>query len=158
MSNRALQEDCAAKLQMLLPWLRYYLRGLLKQAPAGALSLHEIRVLGRVRRFPGLSLQDLADELGLNKATTSARVEQLVNLGLLERQINPSSRRQIMLRLSPAGLHKYLEAKNYLRSHLAAQMDGFSAEELAELKRGLDLLSHMVAEAHPEISDKLTEL
>lgn len=158
MEKTALQEKCALSLQTLLPWLRYYLRGLLNQAPADTLTLQEIRVLGRINRFPGLSLQGLADELGLNKATASSRVEQLVVAGLIERTTNPRSRREIMLNLSDAGRQKYLEAKGYLRGHLATQMDAFSVEELRQLETGLELLGRIVTQAHPEIAEKLTEL
>lgn len=157
MDKLALQEKCASSLQILLPWIRYYLRGLLKQAPADTLTLQEIRVLGRISRFPGLSLQGLADELGLNKATASSRVEQLVSAGLLNRATNPRSRREIMLHLSDEGLRKYREAKDYLTSHLATQMNDFSAEELQDLEKGLQLMARIVTQAHPEISNRLSE-
>jgi MarR family transcriptional regulator, organic hydroperoxide resistance regulator len=158
MNQDALQNKCATRLQTLLPWLRYYLRDLLKEAPEGTLRLHDIRVLARVSRFPGLSLQGLADDLGINKATASCRVEQLVSLGLLERTVNPRSRREIMLTISAQGLVEYQKAKDFLKSHLVTQMNQFSSEELLSLEKGLSLLARIVIQAHPEISKQLSEL
>ncbi len=158
MTQLDLQITCATRLQTLLPWLRHYLRGLLRQAPEGTLSLHEIRVMGRVKRFPGLSLQNLADDLGINKATASARVEALVSSGLLVRHVNPKSRREVMLKMTPAGLLAYTSAKDYLKANLVSQMDDFSQTELQELEKGLALLARIVTHAHPEISDQLSEL
>lgn len=157
MDKLSLQNKCAANLQTLLPWIRFYLRGLLKQAPQGMLSIHEVRVLARVLRFPGLSLQCLADDLGINKATASGRVDQLVSHGLLERQINPQSRREVMLKITESGQIAYTEAKGYLKNHLASQMEQFSSDELKELERGISLLARMVSQAHPEISIKLSD-
>ena len=153
-----LQNQCADSLQTLLPWIRYYLRDLLRQAPKGTLTLHEIRVLARLRRFPGISLQGLADDLGINKATASARVEQLVAQGLIARSVNPKSRREVMLHISEAGQREYLKARDYLKSHLVSQMDDFSLAELSELEKGLGLLSRLVTGAHPEIKARLSDL
>lgn len=153
-----LKITCATRLQTLLPWLRHYLRGLLRQAPEGTLSLHEIRVMGRVKRFPGLSLQTLADDLGINKATASARVEALVSAGLLARLVNPKSRREVMLEMTPAGLLAYTSAKDYLKANIVSQMNDFSQSELQDLEKGLALLARIVTNAHPEISDQLSEL
>lgn len=153
-----LQIKCATSLQTLLPWLRHYLRGLLRQAPEGTLTLHEVRVLGRVKRFPGLSQQVLADDLGINKATASARVEALVVAGLLIRSVNPKSRREVMLELTSSGLQAYTEAKDYLKANLVSQMNDFTQEELHDLEKGLALLARIVTKAHPETSAQLSEL
>ncbi|MBT9545309.1 MAG: MarR family transcriptional regulator [Candidatus Sericytochromatia bacterium] len=157
MTQNTLQNRCASNLQTLLPWLRYYLRGLLKAAPAGTLNINEIRILARVFRFPGLSLQCLADDLGIHKATASIRVEQLVEQGLLERRVNPHSRREIQLAISPQGLSAYKQAKDYLKTHLVAQMSQFSEDELQSLEKGLGLLARMVSQTHPELGNQLAE-
>lgn len=156
--QNSLQQRCASSLQTLLPWLRYYLRGLLKAAPAGTLNINEIRILARVYRFPGLSLQCLADDLGIHKATASIRVEQLVEQGFLERNVNPQSRREIQLAISPLGLSAYQDAKDYLKTHLVAQMNRFSEDELQALEKGLGLLARMVSQAHPEVGNRLAEI
>lgn len=156
-SKLSLQNDCAARLQTLLPWMRHYLRGLLRQAPEGTLGLHDIRVLARLIRFPGISLQVLADDLGISKATASGRVEQLVAQGLCERSVNPRSRREVMLSITPAGVREHRKAKDYLKANLVAQMDAFTHDELMNLEKGLVLLTRIVSQAHPEIGSHLNE-
>ena len=118
----------------------------------------ELQFLARVQRFPGISLQGLADDLGIHKATASARAEQLVEAGLLLRKTNPDSRRAIMLELTPAGLNYYQEAKDFIKTHLIAQMNHFSSDELQTLESGLNLLARMVLHVQPELRDKLSEM
>lgn len=61
---------------------------------------HALQVIGQGER---IAQHQLAEHLHLDKSTVSRLVESLVQRGWLERAVNPANRREVLLRLSPAG-------------------------------------------------------
>lgn len=73
------------------------------------LSLSEWRVLLVVADQPGISAQDLADYIGLDKMSVSRAVRGLEARGRLKRQGSSSDRRRFHLYLTAAGWRVYDE-------------------------------------------------
>jgi DNA-binding MarR family transcriptional regulator len=71
--------------------------------PVELLSLTgaQLELLRLVRRRPGLSVTEAAEELVLAPNTVSTLVSQLTEAGLVHRQVDPSDRRVARLELSP---------------------------------------------------------
>lgn len=61
------------------------------------LPTSELVVLMRIHGEPGLTVSELAVQLGLRQSNASAAVKALVGRGLLERKTSPSDRRLALL-------------------------------------------------------------
>jgi len=73
------------------------------------LSLSEWRVLLVVADRPGITAQDLADYIGLDKMSVSRAVRGLLAKGRLARKASARDRRRLHLYLTPAGWRVYEE-------------------------------------------------
>jgi DNA-binding MarR family transcriptional regulator len=69
----------------------------------GELSVVQLRALTVLRELGAANLGQLADGLDVTVSTTSRLVDRLVAAGLVERRPSPRTRREIELRVSPAG-------------------------------------------------------
>ncbi|CAN5342976.1 hypothetical protein BH11ACT2_BH11ACT2_02220 [soil metagenome] len=71
-------------------------------ARADPLPASELEVMRLLARRPGLSVNDVASELGLLSTNVSTAVRSLVGRGLLERRVDAGDRR--VVRLEPTAL------------------------------------------------------
>ena len=68
-----------------------------------SLTVTQFRTLAVLGRAGQTNLQGLADELQVNASTAMRMVDRLVGVGLVNRQENPATRREVVLSLSPTG-------------------------------------------------------
>ncbi len=68
------------------------------------LTLTQFRTLAVLARYGELNLQRLADELQVNASTAMRMVDRLVNGGLVSREENPATRREVILCLTSDGV------------------------------------------------------
>jgi DNA-binding MarR family transcriptional regulator len=69
----------------------------------GQISVVQLRALTVLRELGTATLAELAEGVGVTPSTTSRLVDRLVAGGWADRQVSPESRRQLALRLTPAG-------------------------------------------------------
>ena len=67
--------------------------------------------LSKATGKPGIEQTSLADRLNVDRNTASLLVEQLVQKGLVERQVNGADRRARLLRLTPRGEKLYVRLR-----------------------------------------------
>lgn len=65
-----------------------------------ALTPRQFALVIRVRNKGGISIKDLADELGVTASSASTMVDRLVEGGILTREQNPADRREVIVRVS----------------------------------------------------------
>jgi len=73
---------------------------------------HAIVEIGRASECSSaqsISLNDLAEILGLDKSTMSRTINNLVNNGLVERAIDPEDRRYLAIKLTENGMQSFRE-------------------------------------------------
>jgi DNA-binding MarR family transcriptional regulator len=68
-----------------------------------SITIPQFRLLVVLRTQGQVNLSVLADHLGVNPSTVTRMVDRLVGADLVDRQINPASRREIMLDLTETG-------------------------------------------------------
>ncbi len=73
-----------------------------------ALTPRQFTLVVRVRNKGGISIKDLADELGVTASSASTMVDRLVDAGILTREQNPADRREVIIRVS-AKFEKQIE-------------------------------------------------
>lgn len=74
-----------------------------KNADSLGLTLQQLGVLNTVYPSPLITLKEITEKLFIPKSTASVTVEELVNLGLVERKSSEEDRRQINLTLTEKG-------------------------------------------------------
>jgi len=74
-----------------------------------------------IKKNPGISQDNLADELGVNKSRVARIVRDLETVGYITREPSPGNRRQYMLKLTGSGedlykviIEKSIEWGNYI--------------------------------------------
>ncbi|HEV7264618.1 MAG TPA: MarR family transcriptional regulator [Falsiroseomonas sp.] len=92
-------------------------------------SLMEWRILALLGDFAPLTLKDLAKESGLDKSQASRAVADLVQRGLVLREIGREDAREVALRLSSAGRRSYAGLIAAARDRDAAFQACLSEEE-----------------------------
>jgi DNA-binding MarR family transcriptional regulator len=68
-----------------------------------AITLAQFRLLVILQSVGAVKHAALADQLGVNPSTASRMVDRLVAAGMVERQTNPASRREIVIELTAEG-------------------------------------------------------
>lgn len=96
-------------------------------------SMPRIRVLEFLKRCPNSSLTSVSQSLGTTNATSSVLIDALTRAGLVVRETNPAQRRQIILRLTPAG-NRHLQAARESRiDEISSLLQSIPPEQLDEI-------------------------
>ena len=98
--------------------------------------------LSNVTGEPGMDQNGLAARLGIDRASTSQLVEELVAMGFVDRRVNGADRRARLLQLTPRG--ERLRARLH-PAQIASQMRVLAPLAPHERKLLLDLLVRVVA-------------
>ena len=69
----------------------------------GGITLAQCHTLIEIAKYKGVSLNELAAALSLDKSTMSRTVNKLVNAGLVEREIDKADRRYMKISLTLSG-------------------------------------------------------
>lgn len=86
----------------------------------------------------GIPVSAVADGL-LNRASDTTRlVHRLERAGLVERLPNPTDRRGVLVRATPAGQARFAAVTPKLQAFHAAQWDNLDAEEVGRFRRLLE--------------------
>lgn len=111
--------------------------------PAGV-SVPQFRALLYIRRRPGTDLSDVAEHLGTSLPAASELVARLVRQGLVERSIDPASRRRMRLSLSPSGAGQLDEAEEATVAWLAERLEGTDPDRLEAIEAALADLGELI--------------
>jgi|SRR5579859_110666 len=152
-----LYEELVGALESILP--RYFraVRHTVEQAEsAERITLAQYRCLQAIAAQGTTLTTHLAWFMGVTMPTMTSRIDGLVERGLVERQPDPQSRRQVLLRLTPAG-QALLEAytglvDGWLRNLLAPLSSPQKQQMFAALKDLEQLLDdHARARAEQDV-------
>ena len=84
-----------------------------------------------------LPINEIASQLGLSVAATGRNIDQLVKLGIVERQENPDDRRVKLVSLSPTGFEVADQQIEQKRRAVRKFVDRLSATEAENLTQAL---------------------
>lgn len=107
------------------------------------LSVQDGYLLREISSQPGITLSEVSELLGLSKSTVSSMVARLEEKGLLLREIPPTNRRIVNLRISP-DIRQNAEMellKNQMMDDLLKEL---SQEDAAIIIRGLEKLNEQI--------------
>lgn len=104
---------------------------------------HAIVEIGRVGT---LSLNDLADILGIDKSTTSRTINNLVNDGLVFRDLDTEDRRFVRIGLTPGGQEIYERIEETMRLYFDKVYGSLPENKRQQVLESLDLLLTALSE------------
>lgn len=98
----------------------------------------QLRVLTVLDRSGPMNLSSLAKQLGAIPSSASRLCDRLVMTGLVERQVSPDSRREVILSLSGQGRRRLAGFAATRRADLAAVLELMTVSARAALRTGLE--------------------
>ena len=141
-------DQAAAELMEAMPAIMQFVRTIMRNQREPSLSVPQFRVLAFLSHHPGASLSDVADHIGITRASASTMVERLVQRNVVDRQEDPNERRHIMLKLTPTGSDLLEEMRNSTRQKIAELLDELTPEQLGHISAGLVLLGQVFNSAN----------
>jgi DNA-binding MarR family transcriptional regulator len=136
-------ETVSSRLMVLANLLK---RGaILRYGRTVGLSSVEFGLVASLGRNPPMSVVQLAAAVGRDKGQTSRALATLVARKLVSRQVNPDDNREVLVKLTRAGLaaHETLVVNAMDRTHTL--VEDFDAKELAQLQQYIDRLMDKAA-------------
>ena len=100
----------------------------------------QCHALVEIGRAGSISLNDLANALGLDKSTMSRTINQLVHGGLVEREIDPEDRRYVTIGLTETGKRTYAELEESMNVYFSELYEAIPEEKREQVVESLDLL------------------
>jgi DNA-binding MarR family transcriptional regulator len=118
-----------------------------------SLTLPQLRALVALSGREPLKLAELAASLGVNPSTAMRMVDRLEAAGDVDRRANPDNRREVVLRLTPAG--RSLVDRVMARRHLeiAELVSRMPAEQRAGLVEALRSLTEAARSTYTDLPD-----
>jgi DNA-binding MarR family transcriptional regulator len=114
-------------------------------AEAGGLTLGQMKALAYLYQHGRCTVGEVAVGLGLAMPTASELVDKLAERGLLEREVNPSNRRQVHVWLTEEAMAFGREIHARRRAQVRQAFGELAPAERATLVRGLRALSEAIA-------------
>ncbi|ARV60228.1 MarR family transcriptional regulator [Nostocales cyanobacterium HT-58-2] len=153
-SQKTTSKDCAAKVMETIPLIMRAIRADMRAIGSTTLSVPQFRTLAFLDRHPGASLSDLAEHLGVTRATASATIERLVQRHYVHRNDHPQERRRVVLKLTEAGLHHLEQARQQTRDRIADLFTNLTQEQILQIEEGLVLLKQVF---EPTVEQRKTD-
>lgn len=111
-----------------------------RPALLSGLTASQIELVGLLRRAPGLSVAEAAEQLHLAPNTVSTLIGQLAEAGVVVRVADPTDRRIARLDLEPTARQKVSEWSDRRAEALARAMTTLSPEDQRVLTRAAPVL------------------
>lgn len=143
-ATQVTSQECAAKIMETLPSIMQFFRAEMRRNASflpESLSVPQFRTLAFLNRYPGASLSQLAEHLGVTKATASNLTERLVKNNLVSRVENPEERRHILLNLTEKGTYHLQQTRTMTSARIASVLDDLPEEQMQSMVEGLTALS-----------------
>ncbi|CAN5614370.1 hypothetical protein BH23CHL8_BH23CHL8_26960 [soil metagenome] len=116
------------------------------------ITMSQAKLLHLVAVQPGVAMSALAARLGVGLSAVSGLVDRLVEHGYIDRNEDPSDRRQQLVTPTPAGEVVIDRMRQMNLEHMQILLEGLSEAELDELRRGLSALARRAASIDHEMS------
>ncbi|GCB87600.1 putative MarR-family transcriptional regulator [Streptomyces noursei] len=111
-----------------------------------AVTLPQLRALVVLESCEPLKLAALATTLGVNPSTAMRMVDKLEGVGLVDRRANPDNRREVVLRLTPAGRDVVEQVLAHRRAEIRTLVGRLPAEQREGLVPALQALIQAAGE------------
>lgn len=120
--------------------------GILEKSDASCCEItiaqcHAIVEIGRAKK---IVLIDLADLLGLDKSTMSRTINNLVEAGLVIRDLNPENRRYVTIQLTESGMEAFKNIEETMKQYYKSIFSSIPENKRSQVLESLQLLTNAV--------------
>ncbi|MGI2903684.1 MarR family winged helix-turn-helix transcriptional regulator [Tolypothrix sp. VBCCA 56010] len=136
-------QQCAAKMMETLPIITQFFRAEMRRNASfltESLSVPQFRMLAFLDRHPGASMKQVAEHLGVTRATASNLIERLVQKNLVSKVENPQERRHVVLNLTEIGKYHLQQVRAMTSARIASVLADLPKEQLQSVVDGLTVL------------------
>lgn len=116
--------------------------GVLKESEGSCcgISLSQCHALVEIGRAKSISLIKLSELLNLDNSTMSRTVNNLVNKGMAEREIDPKDRRYVTIKLTESGQKAFEEIEDDMNNYYMNVFEAIPSEKKDQVLESLDIL------------------
>ncbi|OUL22535.1 MarR family winged helix-turn-helix transcriptional regulator [Nostoc sp. 106C] len=146
-------EQCAAKMMETIPIIIKFFRTEMRRNASflpESLSVPQFRALAFLDRHPSASLSQVAEHLGVTRATASTLTDRLVQKKLVSRVENPLERRHVVLNLTDTGKYHLQQIRSLTSARIATVLTNLPEEQMRSVVEGLTVLSNTFEQVMPE--------
>lgn len=120
--------------------------GILEKSDASCcgISLAQCHAIVEIGRADKISLVDLAEILGLDKSTMSRTINNLVDAGLVLRDLDMENRRYVIIQLTDNGKSIYRNTEESMNSYYQDVFNSIPEEKRNQIIESLQLLTSAV--------------
>lgn len=104
----------------------------------------QFRILQVLHQTPHILQRVLADDLGQTEASISRQTKLLLEKGFISSRVNPESKREHIMQLTPKGMQITEAAQEIMAQYFAPMFVGLGVKDQAEFQRGLQTLHDQV--------------
>lgn len=108
------------------------------------ITISQCHALVEVGRTEEVSLNDLSELLGLDKSTMSRTINNLVDSGLVQRELHPEDRRYITIKLTKEGEKTYNNIEDSMDKYYKNIFEAIPEEKREQVLESLSLLTEAV--------------
>lgn len=134
--------------------LRYLVQkmGLLEESESQCcgVTLTQCHAIGEIGRGGALSLNELADRLGLDKSTMSRTLNQLVELGYADRTADANDRRYVTISLTDEGASQFDKIESFSERVHKSVMHHVPEDQREQVVESLQILVQAFEKAMKE--------
>ena len=130
----------------LRPVLLRLTRELRRETEQFGVTGRQVTLLWLVKRSPGLTLRQLAEEEGISPPALSGHVDRLESAGLLDRVRSHVDKRRVGLTLTPAGERLLRRVRERRTAWLADRLGTLQPDELAAVAAALPPLLQLLGD------------
>ena len=116
----------------------------LQAVAADDISYPQFELLRLIERNGNHQVREIASFLGVSQAAASKNVDKLVRLGLVTREVHQEDRRAVSLNLTTRAKNVIRKYESIKQKKLYEVFEGFDAEEVETMARGLAKVSYQV--------------
>jgi DNA-binding MarR family transcriptional regulator len=116
-----------------------------------SITIPQFRLLVVLHTRGPMKLSILAEHLGVNPSTTTRMVDRLIFTGMVDRQVNPTSRREVLLDLTEDGAQTVTRVTQQRRRQIARIVARMPAQHRAQLIEALEAFND--AGGEPPVTD-----
>ncbi len=117
----------------------------------GAVPLPQFRALTVLERVGPINASFLAGAVGLHVSSITRLCDRLVEADLITREISPDSRREVELRVTPAGSKLVHQVRRARSKELSRVLQSLSAGQRAALRDAIPPVLDVLAGAAPDV-------
>ena len=116
------------------------------QSSCCGVTFAQCHAIVEIGRSGSISLNDLADVLGLDKSTMSRTINNLVENDLVVREIDPTDRRYITIRLTAKGVQSFHEIETGMRVYFTQIFQSIPEAKRDQVIESLQILIKAISE------------